>query len=223
MTNIPNSFRKFAIMIKTFYFNDLRTCCYVLWDDTKECVIVDAGCYSESEKGRLAKFVYENGLKPVKLLQTHGHFDHVMGCMFARKQWDIPAYMNHGDIPQVARASSYGGYFGYSFEDPGEEFIDLKDGDEITFGHTALKVLHTPGHSKGGVVYYNEAEKYVITGDSLFAQSIGRTDLPGGDLDELMVSLKNKILALPEETKVYPGHGPATDIATEKQTNPFMM
>ena len=131
--------------------------------------------------------------------------------------------MNLGDISQVVSASSYGGYFGYSFEDPGEEFIDLKDGDEITFGHTALKVLHTPGHSKGGVVYYNEAEKYVITGDSLFAQSIGRTDLPGGDLDELMASLKNKILTLPEETKVYPGHGPATDIATEKQTNPFMM
>jgi glyoxylase-like metal-dependent hydrolase (beta-lactamase superfamily II) len=143
--------------------------------------------------------------------------------MFARKQWEIPAYMNHGDIPQVARASSYGGYFGYSFEDPGEEFTDLKDGDVISFGNTTLKVIHTPGHSKGGVVFYNEAEKYVITGDSLFAQSIGRTDLPGGDLDELMDSLKNKILALPEETKVYPGHGPATYIATEKQTNPFLM
>lgn len=210
-------------MIKTFYFNDLRTCCYVLWDDTKECVIVDAGCYSESEKSRLAKFVHENGLTPVKLLQTHGHFDHVMGVMFVRKQWDIQAYMNHGDISQVSRATSYGGYFGYDFPDPTEDFVDIKDGDEIKFGNTTLKVMHTPGHSKGGVVYYNEAEKYVITGDSLFAQSIGRTDLPGGDLDELMASLKNKILALPEETVVYPGHGPSTDVATEKKTNPFLM
>ena len=209
-------------MIKTFYFNDLRTCCYVLWDETKECAIVDAGCLTESEKGRLVKFIDENGLKPVKLINTHGHFDHVMGMMFVMKQWGIPCYMNNKDLSQLSRSKSYGEYFGYDFEAPTQDCIDIEDGDEITFGSTVLKARHTPGHTQGCVILYNEGEGYVITGDTLFAQSIGRTDLPGGDYDQLFNSLFSKVLTLPEETVVYPGHGPSTDIATEKNTNPFL-
>lgn len=209
-------------MIKTFYFNDLRTCCYLLWDSTLECVIVDAGCYSDSEHDRLVKFIEDNSLKPVKLLNTHGHFDHVMGNAFVLSHWNIPSYLNHGDLPQIARSKSYGGYFGYEFSDPGDNFIDLKDGDVITYGNSSLKVFYTPGHSRGGVIFYNQAEGFVLCGDSLFAGSIGRTDLPGGDYDDLMESLRTKIMVLPGETKVYPGHGPETTIAAEAANNPFL-
>ncbi len=209
-------------MIKTFYFNDLRTCCHVLYDDTKECAIVDPGCYTATEKGRLVAFIEDNGLTPRMILLTHGHFDHVMGCAFVSGKWNIPVFMNRQDIPQTERATSYGTYFGYEFEAPGSDFTDLKQGDVISFGGTSLQVRLTPGHSAGGVIYYNEIERYALTGDSLFAGSIGRTDLPSGDLDLLMKSLKEQILTLPGETVIYPGHGPASTIGEEINTNPFL-
>ncbi len=209
-------------MIKTFYFNDLRTCCYVVYDATGECAIVDPGCIKQSEKDRLVKFISENGLKPKMILQTHGHFDHVMGNAFVTKTWNIPTYLHSGDIPQIRRAASYGGYFGLEFDEPSSDITDLKDGDVIEVGEMKLKVLATPGHTAGGVLFYNEAEGYILTGDTLFQGSIGRTDLPGGDYDRLMDSIRTKILPLPSDTVVYPGHGPATDVGTEKVTNPFL-
>lgn len=210
------------IQIKTFYFNDLRTCCYLLWDETKECVIVDPGCFSESEKNRLVKFMNENELKPVKLVNTHGHFDHVMGNVFVSGQWNLETWMNRNDIPQLARTSTYGNYFGYEIPQPSEEVHSLEDGDRLTFGDSYLEVRHTPGHSRGGIVLYSPEGEFVLVGDSLFAGSIGRTDLPGGDFDELMESLRTKVLVLPPDTTVYPGHGPATTIAAELSTNPFL-
>lgn len=209
-------------MIKIFYFNDLRTCCYVIWDDTKECIIVDPGAYSDSEKNRLVKFIDENGLKPVKLVNTHGHFDHIMGNAFVVEKWAVPTFMNHADIKEVARSKSYCAYFGYEIEQPSLDVEDIKDGDIIKFGHSELKAFTSPGHSQGSVILYNEAEKYVITGDSLFAGSIGRTDLPGGDYDVLKESLSKKILVLPGDTIVYPGHGPTSELAQEINTNPFL-
>ncbi len=209
-------------MIKRFYFNDLRTCCYLLWDSAKECVIIDPGCYSDSERSRVEKFVQENGLTPKMLINTHGHFDHVIGNAFVAEKWNIPTFMNKGDIPYLSRAKSQGGYFGYDIKQPSEDVNDLKDGDIIRYGESELIVSYTPGHSQGGVVLYNQKENFVITGDSLFAGSIGRTDLPGGDYDELMESIGTKILTLPPDTIVYPGHGPETTIATEMTTNPFL-
>ncbi len=209
-------------MIKRFYFNDLRTCCYLLWDEAKECVIIDPGCYSDSEGSRIVKFVQENGLTPKMLINTHGHFDHVIGNVFVVEKWNIPTFMNKGDLPYLSRAKAQGGYFGYDVKQPSEDVNDLKDGDIINYGDSSLKVSYTPGHSQGGVVLYNEKEGFVITGDSLFAGSIGRTDLPGGDYDELMESIRTKILTLPPDTVVYPGHGPETTIATEITTNPFL-
>lgn len=217
-----NSFCIFVAMIKTFYFNELRTCCYILWDETNEAVIIDPGCISESEKGRLVKFIDENNLSLKMLLNTHGHFDHVMGNVFITQTYNIPTYMNKDDIAQVKRASSYGSYFGIEIPQPSLEVEDLKDGDIIKFGNSELKVSTTPGHSQGGVIFYWDKEKAVFTGDCLFAGSIGRTDLPGGDLDLLKDSLKNKILSLPAETEVYPGHGPKTSIAYEIGSNPFL-
>lgn len=209
-------------MIKTFYFNDLRTACHILYDGSGKCVIVDPGCYSDDEKNRVVKFIAEHGLTPEKILLTHGHFDHVMGCSFAASKWDIPVYMNLLDLSQIERATSYGDYFGYTFEAPPTDVTDIQDGDTITFGNTVIKAFHTPGHTKGGMIFYNEAGQYVLTGDSLFAGSIGRTDLPEGDYDLLLESLRDKILTLPPDTVVYPGHGPTTTIATENTTNPFL-
>lgn len=210
------------LMIKTFYFNDLRTCCYVLYDGTGECAIVDPGCYTETEKTRLTGFIEDNHLTPKMILLTHGHFDHVMGCAFVSSRWNIPTYMNRKDISQIARATSYGTYFGYTFDAPDQEPADISEGDIISFGRTSLEARLSPGHSPGGVVYYNAEEHYALTGDSLFAGSIGRTDLPGGDLDLLMNSLKERILTLPPDTTVCPGHGQSTTIGHEINTNPFL-
>ncbi len=209
-------------MIKTFYFNDLRTCCYVVYDSTGECAIIDPGCIKQSEKDRLVKFVEENHLSPKMIIQTHGHFDHVMGNAFVSQTWGIPTYLHEGDIPQIRRAASYGTYFGLDFDEPSKDIVDMKDGDVIRVGDMELKILGSPGHTAGGVLIYNEAEGYIFTGDTLFQGSIGRTDLPGGDYDRLMDSIRTKILPLPSEVTVYPGHGPATDVGTEKTTNPFL-
>lgn len=209
-------------MIKTFYFNELRTCCYVLYDDSCRCAIVDPGCCSGTEQNRLMKFIDENGLKPEMILLTHGHFDHVMGCGAVVRKWNIPMYMNTVDMSQIDRAPSYGAYFGFTFDMPESEPENIDDGGTVTFGNTTLKVSYTPGHSRGSVIYYNEKEHYVLTGDSLFAGSVGRTDLPEGDYDDLYKSLKDVIMVLPPDTDVYPGHGPATTIAAEAGTNPFL-
>lgn len=212
------------IKTKTFYFNDLRECTYVVWDETGECVIIDPGCQSDSERERLKKFIETNNLKPVKLLNTHGHFDHVMGNAFVVKTWGVKTYINPQDKPQLERAFSYGEMFGYSIEQPPADTIDVSDGDKIEFGNSYLKVITTPGHTRGGVCYYTEEpeNKIVFAGDSLFAGSIGRTDLPGGDYDDLMNSLLKKIVELGDEYKVLSGHGPETTISHELSTNPFL-
>jgi len=210
------------IQLKSFYFNDLRECSYILWDETGESVIVDPGCYTESEQERLVKFIEQNNLKPVKLLNTHGHFDHIMGNAFVITKWQIPSYIHKEDKHHLLRAKQYTEMFGYKIEQPPVDTIDLEDGANVNFGNSTLRVIHTPGHSKGGVSLVSDDDKFVITGDSLFAGSIGRTDLPGGDYDVLMDSLLNKIVKLGEDYKVYPGHGPATTIGNELATNPFL-
>lgn len=210
------------IQVKTFYLNDLRECCYILYDETKECVIIDPGCQNASEQERIVKFIESNGLKPVKLLCTHGHFDHIMGNAFVTKTWNIPTYIHPEDKGQLERAQQYCQMFGHTIEQPPLNTIDLKDGVPITFGNSSLDVLHTPGHTRGGVCFYSAPDKLIITGDSLFASSIGRTDLPGGDYDALMDSLLNKICKVDPASRVFPGHGPETTIGHELNTNPFL-
>lgn len=212
------------IKTKTFYFNDLRECCYLVWDETGECLIVDPGCYSESEKDRLKKFIESNNLKPVKLVNTHGHFDHIMGNAYVASTWGLKTYIHPADKGHLERASQYSEMFGYKVEQPPVETLDLEDGGVVEFGNSKLNVIHTPGHTRGGVSLYCDQEdnKFVITGDSLFAGSIGRTDLPGGDYDALMHSLLSKLVVIGGEYRVLPGHGPETTIAHELNTNPFL-
>lgn len=209
-------------MIETFYFNDLRTCCYVLYDEAGECAIIDPGCIKRTECDRLAGFIEKHGLKPRMIIQTHGHFDHVMGNAFVSGKWHVPTYINSADLDQMRRSKSYGSYFGYDFGEPSSDVRDMKEGDVLKVGEISLKVLPAPGHTPGGVLLYDEKGGYVFTGDTIFCGSIGRTDLPGGDYDMLRRSIVSEILPLPSDTVIYPGHGPATDVGREKMTNPFL-
>ncbi|MFA6676805.1 MAG: MBL fold metallo-hydrolase [Bacteroidales bacterium] len=210
-------------MIKTFYFNQIRTCCYVISDDTKECVIIDPGFFEDREGERLYKYIEDQELTPKMILNTHGHADHIIGNGRLSKKYNIPIYMNHKDLYLLEAAKDVAmQIFNKEIENPPRDVKDLEDGQILKFGHTELKVLASPGHTPGGVAFYNKEGAYVMSGDSLFAGSIGRTDLPGGDLDTLMNSLKSNILPLPYETQVYPGHGHATEIGIEMNENPFI-
>ena len=211
------------IKVKTFYLNDLRECCYILYNESKGALIVDPGLQSNSEKERIVKFIEENNLKPEKILCTHGHFDHIMGNAFVSKKWGVPTYIHNEDLGQLERAMQYCQMFGYTIEQPPTDNITFVcNGDIIELGDDKIEVLHTPGHTRGGVCYLANDDNFVITGDTLFCESIGRTDLPGGDYDALKDSLMNKLCKLNPETVVYPGHGPSTTISHEIVANPFL-
>jgi glyoxylase-like metal-dependent hydrolase (beta-lactamase superfamily II) len=210
------------IQVKTFYFNELRECTYVLWDDTNACVVVDPGMERESERVRLQQFITEHRLQPVAMLNTHGHFDHVMGNAFLARTYGVKGYIHAGDRTLLENTAEYGAMFGYKIEQPPAPAGFLTDGEPFRFGHTQLQVLHTPGHSKGGVSLYAPAGKFVLTGDTLFQGNIGRVDLPGGDFDEIMQSLATKLMPLPDDTVVYPGHGLPSTIGEERRSNPYI-
>lgn len=210
------------IDIKLYYFNELRECCYLLWDETKECVIIDPGCNGSSEPERVVKFVEEKGLKPVKILLTHGHFDHVMGLEYISKKWGLKTYVHPEDRPLIEKASRYGSAFGIDIEPFSGEYVDLHDGDTVTFGKSALRVIATPGHSRGSCCFFDEDSATLFSGDTLFAGSIGRSDLEGGDYDQLIDSIMTRLATLPAGTEVLPGHGLSTTISYELSTNPFL-
>ena len=206
--------------IKTFYFNPLRECCYLAWDDTRECVIIDPGNYGERELQRIKDFVAEHQLKPVKILLTHGHFDHVLGLEDVHRTWQLEAWLHDQDI--LVRSSEWCIQLGLSWQPFTGMIHDIADGDTITFGNTTLQVLATPGHTPGGVCFLNEKDGIVFTGDTLFAGSIGRTDHDGGDYEQLIHSIEHKLMPLDGDVMVLPGHGPASSIGYERATNPFL-
>lgn len=210
------------ISVKKFVFNDFQVNTFVVSDETKECLIIDPGCYSMYEKDELKNYLRENSLKPVKLINTHGHIDHILGNLFIKESFYIPVAAHREDQNYIEGVSDHGQMFGYSVENPGgiDEF--LEDDDIIKFGTSELKVIHVPGHSKGSIALYSAEHKFVIGGDVLFNGGIGRTDLLGGDYDTLISSIKNKLLTLPGDVTVYAGHGPSTTISYEIETNPFL-
>ena len=208
--------------IKTFYFNPLRECCYIAWDETRECVIVDPGNYTDYELERLKDFVSSRQLKPVKILLTHGHFDHVLGLQDVARTWNLDAWMHPEDRSQLLSSGAWCAQLGLDFHPFTGQFHDLADGDRIHFGHSVLKVLSTPGHTQGGVCFLDEEDGVLFSGDTLFAGSIGRTDHLGGNYDQLIDSLIRKILPLDGNTTVFPGHGGSTSIGYERATNPFL-
>jgi len=210
------------LKIKCFTFNPFAENTYVLYDETGEAVIVDPGCYEKGEKAELFDFVKENQLTPVKLLNTHCHIDHVLGNAFAINSYDIPLWFHKDEEPILRAVYSYASNYGFPLYQESHAHHYIQDGELIKFGNTTLESILVPGHAPGHLVFYNEASGICIAGDTLFQGSIGRTDLPGGDHQTLLNAIKTRLFALPDATKVYPGHGPATTIGGEKKFNPFV-
>jgi hydroxyacylglutathione hydrolase len=204
-----------TVKIFTFVFNLVQENTYVIWDQTGECAIVDAGCYTQKEFDKLDGFLKSKNLKPVKLINTHGHFDHIFGIQQCRKAYDLSWEAHYGDNAWIDGVQAKAALFGIPVQPVELPEVELNDGDTVQFGNSTLKVLHVPGHSPGSICFYEEQSKIVITGDVLFNGSIGRTDLPGGEHNTLIEGIRSKLLVLPDDVVVYPGHGPATTIGDE--------
>lgn len=213
-----------GLKIKTFVFNQIEVNTLVLYDDTKEAIIVDPGMGRLIERQELADFVLDNGLKIKYVINTHPHIDHVLGNGYCVDVYKAPLLMHEAGMDIYHHAFAYGAAFGIDcdrsdFPKPDRYIVE---GDRIAFGRQELQVLYTPGHADGSVSLYAPASGCVIVGDVLFAGSIGRSDLPTGNHAALIDSIKTKLMTLPDATVVYTGHGPNTTIGSEKRGNPFL-
>lgn len=211
-------------MIKVHYFtfNPFQENTYILFDDTKECIIIDPGCSDGNERKALEHYIKQEDLQPVKLVNTHCHIDHVLGNKWVAEKYGIELYMNEADLKNLKATVAYASVFNLVCDESPEPSHFLNEGDRLQFGNSELSILFTPGHSPGSISLYAEKEGFVIAGDVLFRESIGRTDLPGGNMDTLLNSIQNKLFTLPDQTIVLSGHGEQTTIAHEKLHNPFL-
>lgn len=210
------------LQVKKFIFNAFQVNTYLLYDETGECVIIDAACAETDEEDELKNFIAFKGLRPTMLLSTHAHIDHVLGNAFVAETYGIELSGHADGQMYLHNAKEYAANFGLRLNKVMLPTIMLSEGQELAFGKQKLVVLETPGHALGSLCFYNQENNFVVAGDVLFYQSIGRTDLPGGDYDVLKNSIWGKLFVLPEETIVYPGHGPETTIGSEKVGNPFV-
>ena len=211
------------ITIKEFVFNSFATNTYILSDETKKCIIIDPTCSSDIEELKLSEYIESENLEPFAIVNTHFHVDHVVGVHFVKNRYNIDVYGNENEKYLVDAAIDSGEIYGMNIEKAPEIDKFLNDGDVFKFGNSELKVLSVPGHTKGSLAYYSEEDNFVIAGDVLFNGSIGRTDLPGGDLDSLLKSIKEKLFTLDQNTTVLSGHGPETTIGNEINSNPFLL
>jgi hydroxyacylglutathione hydrolase len=204
-------------------FNPIEVNTYILADQSGDCTIIDCGCYDRDEFSELTDTIEEKNLKPVMLLNTHCHLDHIFGNRFILEKYKLGTLCHKEDERNRENAVNHAIMFGLSMEIPPVPAGFLADHQTISFGATELVVLHVPGHSRGSVAFYSKNDKTVFTGDTLFAGSIGRTDLPGGNYETLINSIRNKLFTLPADTLVYPGHGDETTIGTEIKSNPYFI
>lgn len=208
--------------LKSFTFNPFQQNTYLIWDDDGIAAIIDPGNHSSEEHKLLEQFIESHQLKPKRCLLTHAHLDHIFGCDFIYNRYGLLPESHKEELFFVDRMSHSSALYGVPFEQSPRPVNFLEDEEKITIGSIHLTCLHTPGHSPGSISFYNESANVVISGDALFLQSIGRTDLPMGDYDTLIHSIKTRLMTLPEKTKVYSGHGPSTTIGFEKINNPFL-
>ena len=205
-------------------FNQFQENTYIISDNTKECIIIDPGCYQDFERTELTDFIKNNNLKPVKLINTHCHIDHILGNKFVSEQWKLELYAHKEDLQLLTNAEAVAKMYGFKkYEGSPYPKHFLKEGDTLKFGASELEIIFAPGHAPGHICLLSKKEGFIIAGDVLFNGSIGRTDLPGGDYDTLIESIKTKLLPLDENTIVYCGHGPSTSIGKEKMNNPFLL
>ena len=209
------------ISIHTFVFNPFSENTYVLYDESKECVIIDPGCYEKSEQDELTQFIEEQGLAPVLLINTHCHIDHVLGNDFVTRKYKIPLQIFEEELSTLKSVPSYASNYGFPEYQEAEPQMFLKEDTPVTFGNSKLEVVYVPGHSAGHIALVSKEQNICIAGDVLFDGSIGRTDLPGGDFDMLINSIQQKLFNNADQMVVYPGHGPTTTIGKEKISNPF--
>lgn len=208
--------------VEVFTFNPVEENTYLLVSENKECIVIDPGCYFNNERIILQNYLSENGLTLKYLLNTHCHLDHVFGNKFIHDTYGLPLYLHEKEQQVLEYAPISGLRWNLPFENYKGPLNFLKEGDIIKLGNDELKVLFTPGHSPGHIAFYSESQGFVIGGDVLFRGGIGRTDLPGGDFETLISSIRNKLFVLPPGVIVYPGHGEATTIGEEKMTNPYL-
>ena len=208
--------------VNRFVFNSFGVNTYVLTDDTGLCLIVDPACQSKHEEQELAAFITVHHLTPLAMVNTHFHIDHILGNTFVCNTYNLKPLCHKKSKMFWETATEFGSVFGLKVENliVPDDFID--EGDKVEFGNSSVDVIYTPGHADGSVCLINHAGRYVITGDLLFRDSIGRTDLPTGDFNALYQSITTKLFTLPDDYVVYPGHGPETTIGYEKLNNPFL-
>ncbi|MCC6251063.1 MAG: MBL fold metallo-hydrolase [Bacteroidia bacterium] len=211
-----------ALHLKWFTFNPFSENTYVLYSDNKECIIFDPGCSNADEESTIITFLNEKNLVPQRLLLTHAHIDHVMGVRFISRKFGLKPELHILDLPIYETAGSIAKMYGLPFQQgPAPDYF-LEESNTIEIDGQQLSILFTPGHSPGSICYYSASNNFIISGDVLFNGSIGRTDLPGGDFNTLSNSIKSKLYVLPENTRVFAGHGESTTIGNEKLNNPFV-
>ena len=210
------------LSVKKFTFNPVEENTCVLYNAEGLCFIIDPGCYSQQERDELKKFIEDGGLKPVLLLNTHCHLDHVFGNKWVAETWGLTLHIHEKEKPVLDFAPQAGLMWQMPFENYNGKLLFLKEGTTIKLGQDELEIRFAPGHSPGSVCFYYEPGGFVIGGDVLFNGSIGRTDLPGGDYKTLINSIQTQLFTLPDDTKVHSGHGPTTTVGFEKMNNPFV-
>jgi hydroxyacylglutathione hydrolase len=211
------------LKIRQFTFNPVQENTYVVFDQTGACAIIDPGCYFDYEYKELSDFIDTNNLVPKCLLNTHCHLDHIFGNRFVSQKYDLKLQMHRNEKPLFDYAPESGIAWGLPFKNYDGEIIYIDETNTIRLGNEELIILFTPGHSPGSISFYNEAAGFLISGDVLFRYGIGRTDLPFGDYEALITSIRTKLFKLPDNVTVYSGHGPSTTIGEEKKGNPFLV
>jgi hydroxyacylglutathione hydrolase len=209
------------VNILSFTFGPFQENTFVLFDETKEGVIIDPGCYGELEETGLKQAIEDEGIKLKHLLNTHCHLDHIAGNAFIHETFGLPVTMHKLDLPTFEMAPLSAQKYGVPFTKSPDPEVFIEEGDQIKFGNTTLEIYFTPGHAPGHVVFYHKEQNILIAGDTIFKRSMGRTDLPGGNQEDLIKSVKEKILTLPEKTVIFSGHGPSTSVGEEIVENPY--
>lgn len=210
------------ITIQRFVFNEFQENSYVLFDESKECVIIDPGCYSQKERHILTEFIQSKSLKPVKLLNTHCHIDHVLGNEFVIQQYGIDLYLHKEELFTYKDTARWTALFGIPPLEIPERLVFVDEAKTIEFGTSSLSIAFTPGHSVASITFYNSQQQFAIVGDVLFRGSIGRTDLPGGNMNTLLNSIQQVIMPWPDTMAIYSGHGEPTTVGHERKFNPFL-
>jgi len=210
------------VSIEKFVFSPFAENTYILYDESSDCIIIDPGCYEPREENLLVDFINFKKLNPVKQIFTHCHVDHIFGANFVFNKYGLKPEIHKAALPFIINGPQQASFYGFDMPKIAEPGAFIAEGDKIKFGNSELDVVYTPGHADGSICFINYPDKFVITGDVLFRESIGRTDFPTGDFDLLMESIRTKLFVLDDDYIVYSGHGEETTIGYEKLNNPFI-